>query len=75
MYKQKTDHEILVSRVIRIRRHDAVIFETCRPIFEICKKSTIYRGMLKWNNLLVHIRNIETLVNFKSFKKQELFFY
>ena len=72
MFKQKGNQEITVDREIRTRRHDAVIFETSRPNLELFKKSTIYRGILEWNSLPVHIRNIDTFDEFKYVQKQIL---
>ena len=56
--------------LIRTRRHDAVIFETCRPNLEKYKKGAIYRGVLEWNNLGVDIRNSDTLNEFKTNQKK-----
>ena len=70
MLRQKDNMEIVVQVEIRTRRHDAVIFETCRPILEKYKKGTIYRGILEWNNLDVDVRNIESLNEFKKVQKK-----
>ena len=51
MYKQKDNKELVVQREIRTRRHDAVIYETCRPNLEKYKNGAIYRGVLEWNDL------------------------
>ena len=58
MFKQKSNANLIVTREIRTRRHDALIFETCRPNLKLFKKSTIYRGTLEWNNLATIARNI-----------------
>ena len=73
MFRQKKNQEIVIQREIRTRRHDAVIFETNRPNIELFKKSTIYRGIIDWNNLPVYIRNIETYDEFKNVQKQHLY--
>ena len=51
MFKQKNNTDLVVNREIRTRRHDAVIFETCRPRIEKYKQGTIYRGVQEWNLL------------------------
>ena len=73
MFKQKENQEIVVNRGIRTRRHDAVVFETCIPNLELFKKSTMYRGILEWNNLPVYVRNIKSFDAFKNKQKQELY--
>ena len=70
MYKQKDNKELVVQREIRTRRHDAVIYETCRPKLEKYKKGAIYRGVLEWNDLDTKTRNIETFCEFKKVQKQ-----
>ena len=70
MFKQKGNRELVVQREIRTRRHDAIIYETCRPNLERYKKGTIYRGVAEWNNLDVKVRNIETFCEFKSIQKK-----
>ena len=73
MFKQKDNQDIVVYREIRTRRHDALIFETCIPNLELFKKSTIYRGIIEWNNLPTGTRNIELLESFKSHQKNEMY--
>ena len=70
MFRQKNNMELVVQREIRTRRHDAVIYETCRPNLEKYKKGAIYRGIVEWNNLDVNTRNIETFCEFKSVQKK-----
>ena len=70
MFKQKGNAELVVQREIRTRRHDAVIYETCRPNLEKYKKGTIYRGVLEWNNLDVITRNMDTFDEFKALQKK-----
>ena len=73
MFKQKQNKEITINRVIRTRRHDAILFETCRPNLELYKKSSIYRGVREWNNLPVDIRRIESFDIFKKNQKNEMY--
>ena len=70
MFKQKDNVDLMVQREIRTRRHDAIIFETCRPNLEKYKKGTIYRGFHEWNNLDVNTRNIETFCEFEALQKK-----
>ena len=70
MFRQKENMDLVVQREIRTRRHDAVIFETCRPNLEKYKKGAIYRGIVEWNGLDVDTRNIESFQNFKNIQKQ-----
>ena len=70
MFKQKENMEIVVERDIRTRRHDALIYETCRPNLEKYKKGAIYRGVLEWNSLDVGVRNIELFDEFKTNQKK-----
>ena len=69
MYKQKNNEDIVVHRNIVTRRHDAVIYETCRPEIEKYKKGASYRGIQEWNNLSAATRNIATYEEFKSNQK------
>ena len=68
VFKQKGNQSITVNREIRTRRHGAVVFETRRPNLEMYKKSTLYKGALEWNNLIV--RNIEKFAIFKEMQKK-----
>ena len=70
MFKQKENADIVVHREIRTRRHDAVIYETCRPNLEKYKKGAIYRGVMEWNSLDVNTRNIESFLEFKNLQKK-----
>ena len=70
MYRQKENMDLVIQREIRTRRHDAVIYETCKPNLEKYKKGAIYRGVIEWNNLAVDIRNIETFCEFKSMQRK-----
>ena len=69
MYKQKENQDIVVNRNIRTRRHDAVVFEMCKPNLELVKKSTMYRGIQDWNDLPANVRNIDNFNEFKILQK------
>ena len=73
MFRQKENTDIVVQREIRTRRHDAIIYETCRPNLEKYKKGTMYRGILEWNNLDVETRNIDSFQAFKSLQKNWMY--
>ena len=73
MFKQKENDKLVVNRYIRTRRHDAIVYETCRPNLETYKKGTIYRGIEEWNNLPVNVRNIETFTAFKEMQKKDMY--
>ena len=75
MFKQKSNQNLVVNRDIRTRRHDAVVFETCRPKLEMYKKGSIYRGVQIWNELPAATRNIDTFMTFKSVQKNEMYDY
>ena len=70
MFKQKENEEIVMQREIRTRRHNAIVYETCRPNLEKYKKGAVYRGILEWNNLDVNTRNIETFQELKTLQKK-----
>ena len=70
MFKQKNNDNLLNQRNIRTRMHDAVVFETCKPVLEKYKKGTIYRGVIEWNGLDVNTRNLESYDEFKFLQKK-----
>ena len=70
IYRQKNNMDLVVQREIRTRRHDAVIYKTCRPNLEKYNKGAIYRGTLEWNNLEVDVRNIETFGEFQNIQRK-----
>ena len=74
MFRQKENKDLVIQRNIRTRRHDAVVYETCRPILEKYKKGTIYRGIMEWNSLDVDTRNIEEFNGFKKVQKNLMMF-
>ena len=60
MYKQQHNVEIVNTRNVRTRAHDALVFKTVKPNNEKFKRNIYYKGALSWNSLPVHERNIET---------------
>ena len=72
MYKQRHNVNIVNTRNIRTRAHDALIFKTERPQNEKYKRNIFYKGALSWNSLPVYERNIETYEKFKENQKKKL---
>ena len=59
MYKQQSNPDLVNNRNIHTRAHDATLFLCIKPKNESSKKSVLYRGAIAWNNLTVHVRNID----------------
>ena len=70
MYKYKNNVLYLNKRNIRTRMHDAPVFNTFKPNCEKYKNNVFYSGAIKWNELTVAVRNIDTLVKFKQTQKK-----
>ena len=70
MYKYKNNDMYLNKRNVRTRMHDAPVFLTIKPNVEKYKNNVFYYGALKWNNLHVDIRNIESYDKFKCVQKR-----
>ena len=72
MFKQKGNPNIVNTRPVYTRAHDALLFTTIKPKNQTTKKSVIYRGALLWNDLLVSTRLIESYEDFKLDRKRWL---
>ena len=72
MYKQKGNLSIINTRHVRTRAHDALLFTTVKPNNEKYKRNVLYKGVLLWNKLPVHERNIEGYEAFKNCQKLKL---
>ena len=73
MFKQKSNKEIVNTRLVHTRAHDALLFTTIRPKSEKYKINVYYQGTLIWNAMNVHERSIETYTELKCYlKKQEV---
>ena len=72
MYLQKSNKALLNNREIRTRAHDAPLFLVPIPRCEAFKRSVIYFGSTKWNDLVPDIRNIDSYVSFKYKQKVKM---
>ena len=72
MFKQKLNGEIVNTRQINTRAHDAILFLTIRPNSEKYKVNVYYRGALLWNEMSVKERSIESYDELKSYLKTRL---
>ena len=59
MFKQKGNVDIVNTRNVRTRAHDAISFTKNKPNNEKYKRNVLYKGALAWNALPVIERNIE----------------
>ena len=50
MYKQKSNMDIVNSRIINTRLHDALVFTNKKPNNEKYKNSVLYKGSILWNS-------------------------
>ena len=71
MFKQKENVNIVNTRNVRTRAHDAILYTTIKPNNEKYKRNVFYKGALSWNNLPVKERNIEKYDNFKTIQKKK----
>ena len=72
MFKQQDNLEIVNSRKINTRAHDALLFTTYKPKNEKCKQNVYYRGAISWNNLPAIERNIPVFDKFREVQKKKL---
>ena len=72
MFKQKGNVDIVNTRNIRKRAHDAILYTTVKPNNETYKRNVYYKGALLWNNLIANERNIEMYEKFKNTQKKEI---
>ena len=73
MYKQKSNVNIVNSRVINTRLHDVLIFISNRPNSEKYKNNVLYKGPTLWNSRPVLERNIQSEDYLKNHLKKEIF--
>ena len=66
MFKQKTNMNLVNTKVIQTRAHGAVLFNTERPNSEKLKNNAVYKGAITWNQLTVPERNILTYECFET---------
>ena len=65
MFKYRNNVKYVNKRNVRTRLHDAPVFITKKTNNEKYKQNVFYYGAIKWNNLPVNVRNIETYETFK----------
>ena len=66
MFKQKHNVEIVNTRNVYTRAHDAVLYVTHKPNSEKYKKNVFYKGPIAWNSLSVQIRKTQTYTSLKD---------
>ena len=72
MYTRLARRDLINSREIRTRAHDAPLFNVSIPRCEAYKRSVSYFGSLEWNNLPPATRNINPYLAFKYFLKKTM---
>ena len=72
MYGRMSKEQLLDTRDIRTRAHDAPLFKIKVPKNETYKRSVEYAGSQQWNSLAADVRNIRDASSFKRFQKCEL---
>ena len=72
MYGRRRDVRLLNNREIRMRAHDAPLFEVTVPRCEAYKRSVGYFGAVKWNELAPATRNVNTFLKFKNMQKTNM---
>ena len=70
MYKNRLNVKFLNVRNIPTRLHDAPVFKTEKPNSEKYKANVFYSGAVLWNELPVHVRNIDSYPIFKNKQKK-----
>ena len=73
MFKQKDNMNLVNTRVIHTRAHDAILFITERPNSEKYKINVLYKGAVLWNELTVPERNFHSYISFKNHLKKLAF--
>ena len=70
MYKRQGKRELMNTREIRTRAHDAPLFNVTIPRCEAFKRSIGYFGSEEWNSLAPAIRNTDSYLAFKFLQKK-----
>ena len=70
MYKYRNDTKYVNKRNVRTRLHDPPVFITKKTNNEKYKQNVFYYGAVKWNDMPINVRNIETYDKFKSVQKR-----
>ena len=69
MYIRKRRRDLLNTREIRTRAHDAPIFTVPIPRSEAFKRSVGYSGSVEWNSLKADLHNTNNYLSFKEKQK------
>ena len=72
MYTRLTHKDLINTREIRTRAHDAPLFNVSIPRCEAYKRSVGYFGSVEWNNLPPATRNINPYLAFKYLQKKTM---
>ena len=72
MFKSKSDQNIVNTRNVRTRLHDALVFNmyTKKPNYEKYRGNVFYSGAISWNMLPARIHNTETYDVLNNYQKQ-----
>ena len=66
LFNYKNEINLLDVRNLPTRRHDGVLFKETQVVHHKVKQDPLYRAIIAWNNLPVHIRNMDTKEQFKN---------
>ena len=72
MYQRTSRKDLLNSKIIGTRAHDAPLFNTAIPRCKGFKRSVGYSVSMEWNNLPPTTRNIDNYLVFKFKSKKEM---
>ena len=72
MFIRKRNTNLLNTREIRTRAHDAPLFNVLIPRCEAFKRSVGYFGSEMWNSLKPALRNLKEYLAFKQVQKKEM---
>ena len=73
MYKQKTNVNIINSRVINTQLHNALLFTNEKPNSEKYKNNVLYKGSILWNSHTVEVRNFQSYDYLTNLLKKVIF--
>ena len=62
--------ELIDVREVPTRRHDGLLFKEPNIVHHKAKQNPLYRAILAWNSLPVHIRNTEQKGTYKRMRIQ-----
>ena len=72
MFKQKAYVNIVNTRIIHTRAHEAIVFITEHPMSEKYENNVLYNGTRLWNCVTVVERNIQSYESMKSYLKDQI---